>query len=166
MEPGAGGEPGLTQRKRGVDKGEETPSAPSTSEVERVVVDGGVIVTYPKGWRVRCFRENSAAAAAAAAAGDGVALANLPKGCELSLRTRRPGDRACPNTRGESVKLKDWMRANDFPLHTRDRTLPVCSGEVLAGAATAAAAAVTPGDGSSSVGDAFVLRVVVDGVTL
>ena len=156
-----------TQRKRGVDKGEETPSAPSTSEVERVVVDGGVIVTYPKGWRVRCFRENSAAAAAAAAAGDGVALANLPKGCELSLRTRRPGDRFRPNTRGESVKLKDWMRANDFPLHTRDRTPLVCSGgEVLAVYPRAVAAAVTPGDGSSSVGDAFVLRVVVDGVTL
>ena len=77
--------------------------------------------------------------------------------------TRRPGDRFRPNTRGESVKLKDWMRANDFPLHTRDRTPLVCSGgEVLAVYPRAVAAAVTPGDGSSSVGDAFVLRVVVD----
>ena len=80
-----------------------------------------------------------------------------------------PGDRFCPPTRTTSVKLKDWMRANDFPLHTRDRTPLVCVGaEVLAvypgAAASAAAVASAAAPGGSTCGS--VLRVVVDSVTL
>ena len=105
----------------------------------------------------------------AESSGPGVVLANLPERCELSLRTRRPGDRFCPPTRTTSVKLKDWMRANDFPLHTRDRTPLVCVGaEVLAvypgAAASAAAVASAAAPGGSTCGS--VLRVVVDSVTL
>ena len=153
-----------TQRKMGADKGEDEPSVPSTGEsMERVVVEPrGVVVSHPKGWSVRCFWEDSVAVNAESS-GPGVVLANLPERCELSLRTRRPGDRFCPPTRTTSVKLKDWMRANDFPLHTRDRTPLVCVGaEVLAVYPGAVASAATPG--GSTCGS--VLRVVVDSVTL
>ena len=152
------------QRKMGADKGEDEPSVPSTGEsMERVVVEPrGVVVSHPKGWSVRCFWEDSVAVNAESS-GPGVVLANLPERCELSLRTRRPGDRFCPPTRTTSVKLKDWMRANDFPLHTRDRTPLVCVGaEVLAVYPGAVASAATPG--GSTCGS--VLRVVVDSVTL
>ena len=52
----------------------------------------------------------------------------LPAGCELRLRTRRPGDRFKPKGMGgRSRKLKDWMIDRKIPRRIRDRIPLLCA---------------------------------------
>ena len=92
-----------------------------------VIVDAGrgVSITHPPGWLVRTSWENSTSIDSTE---EGVRLANLPDKCALQLRFRQPGDAFRPG-HSRRVKLKDWMRGNDVPLHARDRTPLVCLGD-------------------------------------
>ena len=62
------------------------------------------------------------------------ALLVLPAGCELRLRTRRPGDRFTPKGMdGRSRKLKDWMIDRKIPQRLRDQIPLLCAeGAVVA----------------------------------
>ena len=115
-----------------------------------MVVDGGVVMSYPKGWRVRCFWESSAAAAAAAAAGDGVALANLPGGCELSLRTRRPAATAAPADEGRERQAEGLDASERLPVaHQGPNPARLLRGGGACRVPASRRRGVTPGDGSS-----------------
>ena len=146
---------------------EETPST-SASEVERVVVDGGVVMSYPKGWRVRCFWENSAAAAAAAAAGDGVALANLPGGVRAESQDPAARRSIPPADEGRERQAEGLDASERLPVaHQGPNPARLLRGGGACRVPVVRRRAPTPAEGvGSSVGDAFVLRVVVDGVTL
>lgn len=61
----------------------------------------------------------------------GAAL-RLPAGCELRLRTRRPGDRFKPKGMGgRSRKLKDWMIDRKIPRHIRDQIPLLCADDAI-----------------------------------
>ena len=62
-----------------------------------------------------------------------IALA-LKDGCEVRLRTRRPGDRFKPKGMGgQSRKLKDWMIDRKIPRYLRDRMpLVTVDGDIIA----------------------------------
>ena len=117
----------------------ELPRVTSSSGVEVENEEGsvirvgrGVIVSYPKDWTVRAFWEDEKVdddvKNGIAADVPGMRLANVPEGSILRLRMRQPKDRFRPPERrdGKAVRLKDWMRHNDFPLHARDRTPVLC----------------------------------------
>ena len=131
-----------------------------------VIVDAGrgVSITHPPGWLVRTSWENSTSIDSTE---EGVRLANLPDKCALQLRFRRPGDAFRPG-HSRRVKLKDWMRGNDVPLHARDRTPLVCLGDDILAVYPHLSADASPSeDGSAKdVRNGARLNLVVDCVSV
>ena len=124
----------------------------------------GVSITHPPGWLVRACWENSRSTDGSM---EGVRLANLPDVCTLQLRFRQPGDAFRPG-HSRRVKLKDWMRGNDMPLHSRDRTPLVCLGDdVLAVYPHLSADASPCEDGSAKdVRNGARLNIIVDCISV
>ena len=162
-----------TQRKCLVESPACSASLAAGVMNEVISVGHGAHILHPRGWTVRAFWEGGRVKHSeqqVTHVDEGVVLANLPYNCTLHLRMRQPGDRFCPSSRtdGKLVRLKDWMRNGNFPLHARDRTPLVClDGEVLAVYPNFLGKAVVPNETASECnGKSRLLRVIIDRVTL
>ena len=129
-------------------------------EVATTTTLGGLRVHHPASWRVTLRVMDGETASTTMEGGSagreapdqwwspafrqaGMTLHSLPADAELTLRTRRDGDRFTPYWRaggagggaagqgGKAWKLKDLLRETGMPIHVRD-TLPlVCLGQHL-----------------------------------
>ncbi|KAJ1444541.1 hypothetical protein M885DRAFT_627036 [Pelagophyceae sp. CCMP2097] len=64
-----------------------------------------------------------------AAGGWALALRGVPAGARLEVRFRRDGDRFHPHWRRDSLKLKDFLRAQRVPYDERDETPLLAGGD-------------------------------------
>lgn len=86
--------------------------------------EAGAIFLVPKGWHVEAARLDSSPSSSAAEKWD-LILPHVPMGASLQLRHRQDGDRFHPAWRPGPIKLKDFLRGQNVPLHRRDEVLLV-----------------------------------------
>ncbi len=73
-------------------------------------------------WQIRCHRIQSQEPPPE----DGMILYNVPLQATLTLRFRQDGDRFHPHWKPHSIKLKDFLRDQGFPLHERNQVPLIC----------------------------------------
>jgi tRNA(Ile)-lysidine synthetase-like protein len=86
--------------------------------------DAGVECLLPTGWQISASRLSaSPSSSSSSAPGWSMVLPHVPMGARLRLRNRQEGDRFHPPWRQSPVKLKDFLRAQNVPLHRRDEVM-------------------------------------------
>lgn len=82
----------------------------------------GVTFLVPEGWALEAAR---LASSSSSAEKWDLILPHVPMGASLLLRHRQDGDRFHPAWRPGPIKLKDFLRGQNVPLHRRDEVLLV-----------------------------------------
>jgi len=83
----------------------------------------GLTFSVPTGWEVEAKRIEISLSPSSEEWD--LILPHVPTGARLLLRHRQDGDRFHPSWRSGSIKLKDFLRGQNVPLHRRDEILLV-----------------------------------------
>lgn len=86
--------------------------------------EAGVSFSMPRGWTVEAARLGPSSLSSSEKSWD-LILPHVPLGARLQLRHRVDGDRFHPTWRPGPIKLKDFLRGQNVPLHRRNEVLLV-----------------------------------------
>ena len=86
--------------------------------------EAGSTFFLPSGWKIEAKRVENSLSPTSSEVWD-LILPHVPMGARLLLRLRQDGDRFHPAWRSGPIKLKDFLRGQNVPLHRRDEILLV-----------------------------------------